>query len=295
MSLDAKTLTNPVRKLRKALKNAPRKPSPDLVHDIRTQGRRLEASIVALRLDGEKVGRRLAETIVPIRGEAGAVRDMDVLTRLASTLAKDAPDKCFTQLLKHLGSRRVRSARKLHKIIAKHRKRARRNLKRYLALIRQHCETLKLGTVESKEWERHAMATALEISTELADYPRLEATNLHAFRLQVKQLIYVLKLAGNSDSAYLDALSKTKDAIGEWHDWSDLRARSERVISHRGGDCPLRKQIASIVKQKLANALSVASRLRKTYLEAAEHRMGHARQPVKLAEPVIINAVRLSA
>ena len=293
MSLDVKELTKPIRKLRKSLKKASRKPSPDQVHDIRTQSRRLEASIAAFRLDQEPIGRRVLEAITPIRKKAGTVRDMDVLTEFAAGLPKEARDECFFRLLTHLGARRVRSARKLYKTITKYGTQARDSLKKYRSLIRTHCKTSKEGSLEGKEWERNAIATALEISTELADWPKLDAANLHAFRLQAKQLGYVLKLAGNSDSAYLDALGKTKDAIGEWHDWIDLNATAEKVIAHRG-DCPLRREIDSIAAQKLAAALSVASRLRRNFLETAERRKGRAPQHVKLKEPVLITAARLA-
>jgi CHAD domain-containing protein len=293
MSLDAKRLVRPVRKLRKALKHAPRQPSPDLVHDIRTQTRRLEASLAAIKLDQEKVGGRVLESITPIRKKAGNVRDMDVLTGFASTLAKAPHDQCLIRLLTHLGAHRVRSARKFHKAIVRNRKQADRHLKAYRALVKKHFKGASRNAAQGQEWQKDAMATALEISTELADWPRLDDTNLHAFRLEVKQLSYVLKLADHSDTAYLDALDKTKDAIGDWHDWSDLRAIADQVISHRG-DCPLRRQIDAIVTKKLANALSVASRLRKAFLEQAERRKGRVTHPAKLKQPVLITTARLA-
>jgi CHAD domain-containing protein len=278
MSLDAKKLAKPIRKVRRALKNTSRQPSPDQVHDIRAQSRRLEAGLAAIRLEQEKVGRRVLESMTPIRKKAGLVRDMDVLTGFASTLSKDPRDQCLIRLLTHLGAERARSARKFHKAVAKNRKQANRSLKAYRALVKEHFKGANQNTPHSQEWQKDAMATALELSTELADWPRLNATNLHAFRLEVKQLSYVLKLADDSDTAYLDALDNTKDAIGEWHDWSDLRAIAGKVISHRG-KCPLRKQIDSLVARKFANALSVAARLRKTFLEQEERRNGSVTRP----------------
>ena len=293
MSLNAKKLLKPIRKIRKALKNASRQPSPDQVHDIRTQSRRLEATLAAIRLDQDKVGRRVLETMTPIRKNAGNVRDMDVLTGFASTLAKDPHDQCLIRLLTHLGAQRARSTRKFHKTIAKNRKQANRSLKAYRALVKRHLKRANQSAPHGQEWQKDAMATALELSTELADWPRLNATNLHAFRLEVKQLGYVLNLADDSHTAYLDALDKTKAAIGEWHDWNDLRAIADKVISHRG-DCPLRKQIDSIVAQKLASALTIASRLRKTFLEQAERRNGRVTRPANLKPPVLITTARLA-
>jgi CHAD domain-containing protein len=293
MSLDFKELVKPIRKVRKALKRAPRQPSPEQVHDIRTQSRRLEASLAAIKLDQQKLGRRVLETTTPIRKKAGKVRDMDVLTGFASTLANDPHDQCLIRLLTYLGAERVRSVRNFHRTIARNRKQANRSLKAYRALVKKQVKRASQNAPNSQQWQNNAMATALELSTELADWPKLDDANLHAFRLEVKQLSYVLKLADHSDTAYLDALDNTKDAIGEWHDWSDLSAIAGKVIAHRG-ECPLRKQIDSIVAQKLANALSVAARLRKTFLEKAQRHNDRVTRPAKLKPPVLITTARLA-
>jgi CHAD domain-containing protein len=51
MALDANLLQTPFRKLRKALKRFPKLPSPEEVHRLRTQTRRLEGTLHALMLD----------------------------------------------------------------------------------------------------------------------------------------------------------------------------------------------------------------------------------------------------
>lgn len=294
MSLDGRQFTKPIRKLTKALKNTTRRPTPDEVHEMRTQTRRLEATISALRLNQDRDGVRILKEITPIRKRAGKVRDMDVLTGFASTLSNEGQDECLIQLLTYLGALREKSAGKLSNMVARKRKKARRDLEDYSALISKHFRDPKQTTPQGEEWKRDAVTTALQLSGELASWPRLDVKNLHSFRLKVKQLGYTLKLADDSESAYLGALVKTKDAIGEWHDWTELRAIADKVIGHREA-CPLRKEIDSVVSQKLAIALSAATRLRKNYLETGDRSNKRTVRSVRLNEPVLVTAAKLGA
>jgi len=59
MSLETNRFHKPVRKLRKFLKKMSPRPTPDKVHDFRTNTRRVEASVTALSLDSKRNGRRL--------------------------------------------------------------------------------------------------------------------------------------------------------------------------------------------------------------------------------------------
>lgn len=86
MSLDSNQVQKPVRKLRKIIKKAGKEPSSQEVHDLRTNSRRLEASLAALSLHSKGNGRRLLKDLSRVRKRAGKVRDMDVLTGYAATL-----------------------------------------------------------------------------------------------------------------------------------------------------------------------------------------------------------------
>src|ERR1700751_2602183 len=98
MALDQAQLEKTIRKLRKLLKNMPKQPSPEQVHDLRTRIRRLEAITHALMLDRQREGRRLLNVTTSIRRRAGQVRDMDVLTGFASTINVNSEDQCRVQL-----------------------------------------------------------------------------------------------------------------------------------------------------------------------------------------------------
>jgi hypothetical protein len=93
-------------------------------------------------LDHKQDGRRLLATVAPIRKKAGKVREMDVLTGFAATLANDGKE-CLTQLMEHLGAKRLRSVRRLHDTVVQKRKKARRSLRRYSGLVGRRATKIK--------------------------------------------------------------------------------------------------------------------------------------------------------
>jgi len=219
MALNADLLQAPFRKLRKALKRFPKLPSPDEVHRLRTQTRRLEAILHALMLDQRRDGADLLETLAPVRKAAGEVRDMDVLVRFASSLAIDSEDECLVQLLEHLGNRRVKAAVELHRIIAGRKKEARRCLTQCSKLVEGEIESPRAADISGHSRPAaNAMAVSLQLEAELGVWPKLRADNLHPFRLKVKELRYILQLAEDSDSAFIETLGEVKDTIGAWHE-----------------------------------------------------------------------------
>lgn len=124
MALDPKKLDKPLVKLRKLVRNLSKMPTPDEVHDIRTNTRRVEATLEALQLSRTRKGRRALLAIAPIRKKAGDVRDMDVLTGFSATLSGNHDDPCLVRPLEHLGEERAGAASKLRKTVAKRRKAA---------------------------------------------------------------------------------------------------------------------------------------------------------------------------
>jgi len=67
-------------------------------------------------------------------------------------------------------------------------------------------------------------------------------------------------------------LGEVKDAIGEWHDWEDLRAITAEVVNG-GQQSELARQLKKITRQKFDNALSITNRMRKTYGNTKRHRL----------------------
>jgi CHAD domain-containing protein len=192
MALDENRIQKPARRLRKLLKKNPRKPTPDNVHDLRTNSRRLEATLSALSLDSRPKERRLLKDLARVRKRAGKVRDMDVLTGFASTVHPDGEQDCSVQLLEHLGAQRHKGATRVHRVIAERGKAIRKHLKQ---ASRDFDNTLsgRRNGGSSNAAAAQATASALKVQSQLADPPRLGRNSLHPYRLKVKELRNVLK------------------------------------------------------------------------------------------------------
>ena len=291
MSLDREKLEGTFGKLRKSLKELVEEAVPEEVHDLRTRTRRLESTMHALMLDQKGKGQRLLDTVSSIRRKAGKVRDMDVLTASAATLANDGEEQCLTRLLEHLGAERLRLVRKLRSTVAQRQKEARRGLKEYSALIAESAVASKNGSSKSREWPADATAVALQLLGELTSWPRLTRGNLHPYRLKIKELRYILQLGDDVDKSFVDALGEVKDSIGEWHDWTELSSLASEVLDH-DSRCALLKEIRSTTTEKFDHALLLAESMRRKYLRNTPARKG---RPARLREPVVVTTAKLVA
>lgn len=292
MSLDPKKLEKSFTKMRKLVGKMSKDATQDEVHDIRTNTRRIEATVQALQMDGRGDARRVLRAVTPMRKKAGDVRDMDVLTGFSATLSsKDGEEQCLVKLLEHLGQERGRGASKLRKTVAKHRKVARRSLKDCASFIEKKFE--KRGSAKLKEWPIDAAADALQISSELSAWPKLSAQNLHPFRLKVKEMRYVLQLSGQ-DSELTERLGEVKDQIGEWHDWTELAAIAKNVLSDCK-NCKVIAQIEQIAQQRFESALKNAQQLRSKYFAPQVGRQKRTSKRVTIQEPVLKAAGGLAA
>jgi CHAD domain-containing protein len=265
MMLDIGPIKKNIRKLRKLLKKAPRRPNPDEIHDLRTQIRRFEAIFEALDVNCKRNERRVLRYLGRIRKRAGKIRDMDVLTGHASTVQVDQERDCLVQLLEYLGAERYRHAEQLHAVMGKYGAELRRRLKRTLARLQK----LIPGHNKSRSGGRNApaaaMAFVLKLSRELATPATLSRKNLHAYRLKIKELRYVLKMADDpGNQGLIDKLGEVKDAIGEWHDWEELIAIAGDVLDHKE-NCKLLREVKVITSRKYETALSLTNKMRETF------------------------------
>jgi CHAD domain-containing protein len=270
MAPDQNKIRKTIRKLDKSLDSQSHWRSPEKVHDLRTRSRRLEAVIRALMLDQEQPGNSLLKAITRIFKKAGKVRDMDVLTGFASGLPVDGKDPdhgaCLAQLLQHLQEKRQKSALKLHARIAKHSKQVSHLLKQCSSRLRD-----KSDPADAQRLQSNATAFALQLCGELTAWPRLTVANMHPFRLKVKELRYTLQMAEGNDSPFVTTLKETTDAIGEWHDWSQLLEIATEVLK-RHPKCSVLNAIRSAASAKRYHALHVANTMRKKFLDSDAHK-----------------------
>lgn len=298
MPLDPKKLHKPLVKLRKLVRTLSKEPTQDEVHDIRTNTRRAEATLGALQLDRKRKGRRVLRATTPIRKKAGDVRDMDVLTGFNASIATDGHDQCLTKLLEHLGAERARYARKLRKTVTKRRQRASKSLKKCASLVEKLFiqrnagnekktgkNSAKATTTQQREWPANATGTALRISDELVNWPRISAENLHSFRLKVKEMRYVLQLSGK-DGELTERLGEVKDQIGEWHDWTELESIAMEVLPDCR-NCRVIAQIKQTAEKKFETASESAQQMRSRYFASEERNQKQRRSKVAMKEPVL--------
>lgn len=285
MALKFEEMEKPVRKLRKLLKKLPEQPSPKQVHDFRTNARRLEAALQAIDLDRTRRGRRILKPLARVRKRAGKVRDMDVLTGYVANLRRpEGEQDCAIELLEHLGSQRQRYAKKLYLAAKKRRLGLRKQLKRGR-------KKLHKLVADAATANHSAPASALQITTELNAPGRLNHGNLHPFRLKVKELRNVLKLADSPDEKLDSLLGQVKDSIGEWHDHEELVSIAEKVLDH-GPECKLMRELKQLARNKYRAALAQAERLREHQLGKSKGRRSRAPNPSK---PVWTAAMQLAA
>jgi CHAD domain-containing protein len=258
MTLATPKATKPLRRLRKSLKNFPANPRPEEVHNLRTQTRRLEATVKAFTVDHDRAC-RLLKLIVPLRKAAGKVRDMDVLIEHVLSMQEEHPGEALVRLVEYLAEKRARNLRKLEFAIACQRKKACRRLKRYE-------KALKDGMGAPTQEGTETIAPMQSLAAELGHWPKLGAENLHPFRIRVKELHYMLELRTNTRGMHMAALAKVKDTAGEWHDWVELLKAAEASLDPKR-DAHVLREIAAVRHKKLTAALVAANALRQQGFE----------------------------
>jgi CHAD domain-containing protein len=250
MDVDMERALKSLRKLRKAMKDASGDTSPEHIHRLRTQARRIEAIVHALT-PGDPEAKRLLKLVKPVRKASGKVRDMDVLLAKLFEISSYGGEEALVRLGEHLAGVREKHLHRLCRVVERRRKPARRLIKRYARHLKKQ-EAAGSG---------FSPAACQVLMAELEHWPKLHAENLHEFRIRAKTLRYMLQLAPNVEPAHMEALTATKDATGDWHDWLELGAIAAEVLDGEG-DRDVLRRIENVRREKLRVALTAANRLR---------------------------------
>jgi CHAD domain-containing protein len=282
MALDHDQIQKPIRKLRKLLKKLPKQPTPEQVHDLRTNTRRLEAVVDAFALASTGKGKQLLKDLSRVRKRSGKIRDMDVLTSDAAGLKAEGEVDCKVQLIEHLGAERRRHAKKLDAIVRKFGPQLRQELKRTSRDLDDLTCADGNQDCDPADASAKAAAAAIKLEEELASPARLGRDNLHPYRLKIKELRNVLRLSGKKNNEFIETLGEVKDAIGDWHDWVELLAIANEILDH-GSKCGLH-ELKRIADQKYQHALAVTESMRTRYLHVGRGK--GKQQDRKPAEPV---------
>jgi CHAD domain-containing protein len=255
MQLVLSHVRKPIRELRKSLRDLPDNLPQRAVHNLRTRSRRLEAISAALPPNEKKNTDRLMKSIKPLRKAAGEVRDMDVLEAKVRLLIRRSPNPSFELLLAHLQSVRAESARQLAESFATERKTARRCLKQLSKYVED-----EFNQARADNRQAHALFD------ELCRWPRLNAANLHNFRIKIKELRYMLQLMSGANEAFLNALENAKVRIGAWHDWEQLHRIAEQVLDAKKDQVAL-AAITDAEARTFNLAMRAAQSLRTRYMQ----------------------------
>jgi CHAD domain-containing protein len=248
MNVDVQAAIKSLHKLHKELKDFPVQPTPDEVHEFRTHTRRLQAIVHTFSSESDHRAQRLLKLTKPVRRAAGKVRDMDVFIAKVHQIRDDSAGTGLGRLVEHIAVRRDKYLDRLHKVIAHHRKEILRALEEYARSLGSSNEVVSPAAPEI-------------LASELDHWPKLNANNLHEFRIRAKELRYMLQLVPDVQQPRMDALGEVKDLAGEWHDWLELGSLAREILD-AAEDRQILKQIDAITRDKLRAGLAAANRLR---------------------------------
>jgi CHAD domain-containing protein len=266
MSFDTERIRESTRRIAKFVRKNSKRPSSNAIHNLRTSARSLETAFATLGLDSRRSVKRSLRDLQKVRKRAGKVRDMDVLTADMLTVKKKEEEDCIVQLVEHVGAERKAFAKKLRLTIDKVSPELLPSLKRSGKRVRKLLKQANTDPAGSDAMSS-TMAVAIKLSSELNNPAQLNRSNLHQYRLKVKELRDVLKLSNQANGEeFLRELTEVKDAIGEWHDWEELIAIATQLLDH-GRPCQLMKHLQTTSNLKYEHALALASHLRNSYLK----------------------------
>lgn len=213
------------------------------VHHLRTHIRRVEALLDAGLPAGDEP--KLRQQLQKLRRRAGRVRELDVQGQLLEDFQVEGGEGARRRLLEAMAEERGRRAARLQRILdAEHRRQLRGRLRRAQ-------ERLVAAAAEEPEaWAERVQAGLGELERR---FPLLQARNLHAFRLACKRLRYWAEADGAALAPLAEQLKRVQDAIGAWHDRSELARRA------RGTGGALEAGLRNLAAAEGLEALRVAT------------------------------------
>jgi len=96
-----------------------------------------------------------------------------------------------------------------------------------------------------------------------SEFPKLDSTNLHAYRKSVKQALYLAEFSATSDplaGRLAAAFRKIHSAVGEWHDWQSLAEEADRILPKHAGRDGLVSVLGTLAEEALQKALDLCRR-----------------------------------
>jgi len=249
---------NPFQTFDKLLRTPDNSVPAEQAHRLRTSARRIEVITSQIDLTGKEVS--VLETIKDLRRRAGKLRDLDVQLTLLVEL-NGAAKSVGHQLREFLLEKRLRTESKLNGRI---RKVAKKKFRARLLAMAEHTDP---GAERPDLLDEVNVQLHGPIAFHLHDPKlRLNSELLHGMRTDLKKLRYLAEAAGPIPEAValVARLKKVQDAIGRWHDYTELLSTASHRL-HGPATVPFLAQLRSWTASAHAAALDECTRLATEY------------------------------
>jgi CHAD domain-containing protein len=129
----------------------------------------------------------------------------------------------------------------------------------------------------------------LQRVSEIANASHVGRANLHSHRLKVEALQNLLKMADCNGNKFVKELGELKDAIGEWHDWEELRVIAQEVLNH-GCTMQANPGLKKNSEQKYKKALALFEQPKKKHLHSSIEATISSGTPLKKPAESVLSA-----
>ena len=165
----------------------------------------------------------------------------------------------------------LRQARKFHNLQKQYFSVLRKDLKRTSNKLDDIFPPHGDGRLNGEPVCATVAASALTLLPDLTEPSQLRKSNLHEYRLKVKELRNILQMAENANhQAFVDRLGEVKHAIGEWHDWEILVETAKQTLDH-AKNCQLVEKLGETAAAKYERAFRLSQGMRREYLRLTRH------------------------
>jgi CHAD domain-containing protein len=241
------------RKLGRQASKIAEKPAPENVHKFRTSSRRVEVLVADLAGQRGSNDMKLLKLLGRLRKKAGRVRDLDVQSAALHSLKIPQEPGRKSQLMRTLAEDRAKCEKKLVNALDK----------KTLAEVRKRLKRTASSLEIPKNADPLSLARRKLAELEVGPGGITEKT-LHQFRIAGKRARYIAELAGrNNEEAtrLITLLNHMQDIIGDWHDWSQLAERAEKMF---GGvqESALVAALRNIARAKFRQAVNTLTETR---------------------------------
>jgi CHAD domain-containing protein len=239
-----------VRTVHRQLLQLESKPTPKVVHRIRTSGRRLEVVLTELAGKPSRSSKKLVKLLARLRKKAGRLRDLDIQIALLRGLKMPEGARHKLQLMQMLTEERAKGERKMAQYMTRNRVRdLRKRLKRTASEL----------NLNADPWDR-----ARGLLRELSNLPAQSSEEtLRQYRIDGKRARYLVELAAKTPEtdAVIEQLKNLQQVLGDWHDWLKLSQRAEAMFRSTAGS-PLVAALQNLARAKFRQAIPVVEETR---------------------------------